>query len=118
MIKFKNFPPYPPSASPFLFGRCLWIGDAKYKHVDPGKEPNADFYQVLAYCQAASIHHATLIYASDHEASQTVEVAGEDIRIEVARINLSAPVDELLRGLTKLAERVQRASIHADRSAS
>lgn len=49
-------------------GRPVIIADAKYKAASPsGDYPNADKYQMLAYCTALDVNRAWLIYARGGE---------------------------------------------------
>lgn len=95
---------------------CTFVGDAKYKqHV-----PNADLYQLLAYTTALDLPGGLLIYAQG-EAEQVVHhvrYAGK--RLEVAALDLSGTIDELLAGIDKLAERIgalRQEAYLADRAA-
>ncbi len=81
---------------------CAFVGDTKYKqHV-----PNADLYQLLAYATALDLPGGLLIYAQG-EAEQVVhQVRYAGKRLEIAALNLSGTIDELLAGIGKLANRV------------
>jgi 5-methylcytosine-specific restriction enzyme subunit McrC len=46
--------------------RDLAVADAKYKELKPDEWPNADLYQMLAYCESLGLPSGLLIYASDH----------------------------------------------------
>ena len=87
-------------------GDCAFVGDAKYKRADDGV-PNADLYQLLAYATALDLPGGLLVYAQGEAepAVHTVRHAGK--RLEVHALDLSAPMDELLVGVGRLARRVQ-----------
>ena len=88
-------------------GRCLWVGDAKYKQVTSGGEPNADTYQAVAYCLGAGVEHATLIYASDLGAGGAVHIKAGGPTIERVGLDLSLAPGALLEQVHKLAVRVR-----------
>ena len=86
---------------------CTFVGDAKYKQVNDGRVPNADLYQLLAYTTALDLPGGLLIYAQG-EAEQVVhQVRYADKRLEVAALDLSGTIDELLAGISELANRVR-----------
>ena len=95
---------------------CTFVGDAKYKQ----RVPNADLYQLLAYTTALDLPGGLLIYAQG-EAEQVVHhvrYAGK--RLEIATLDLSGTIDELLAGIDKLAERIgalRQEAYLADRAA-
>ena len=66
--------------------RYRFVGDAKYKRIKSESFPNADIYQMLAYCVAADLPPGLLIYA-----------AGE----------LEGQPDDILKEVARLAERVR-----------
>ena len=95
---------------------CTFVGDAKYKQVKDERVPNADLYQLLAYTTALDLPGGLLIYAQG-EAEQVVHhvrYAGK--RLEVAALDLSGTVDELLAGIDELANRVRALRYEACRA--
>ena len=85
---------------------CTFVGDTKYKRINDERVPNADLYQLLAYATALDLPGGLLIYAQG-EAEQVlhqVRYAGK--RLEVATLDLSGTIDELLAGISELANRV------------
>ncbi len=52
-----------PDLSWWESGRCVFVGDAKYKRVRDGSVPNADPYQALAYATALDLPGALLASA-------------------------------------------------------
>lgn len=86
---------------------CTFVGDAKYKRINDGRVPNADLYQLLAYTTALDLPGGLLIYAQG-EAEQVVhQVRYAGKRLEVAALDLSGTIDELLAGISELANRVR-----------
>ena len=90
--------------------RCTFVGDAKYKRVlDGARVPNADLYQLLAYATALDLPGGLLVYARDEgeaeEVSHRVRHAGK--RLEVAALDLTGTIDQLLDCVDALANRVR-----------
>ena len=98
-------------------GRCVFVGDAKYKRI-PNRErddrasnaeraSNADLYQILAYATALDLPGGMLVYAKDdqseaNEATYTVRHAGK--RLQVAALDLSETLDAVLARVGAIAE--------------
>ena len=77
-------------------GRCRAVVDAKYKRVSNASYPNADAYQMLAYCTRLGLDEGWLIYADldgGRTASQVIRNAGVTIRVE--SIDLGGPIERL-----------------------
>ena len=87
---------------------CEFVGDAKYKNVTDKSAPNADLYQLLAYVTALDLPGGLLIYAHGEadEGAYRVRHAGK--LLEVAALDLSGTLDEVLDRVCDLAERVKR----------
>ncbi len=99
---------------------CTFVGDAKYKQIKNEHVPNADLYQLLAYATALNLPGGLLIYAQG-EAEQVVhQVRYAGKRLEIAALDLSGTIDELLADIDKLAKRVgalRQEAYRADRAA-
>ena len=77
--------------------------DAKYKAVDAsGGSPNADHYQMLAYCTALEVKRAVLVYAGKNP-PLTRRVAFTDIDVTEHPLDLSQTPAEMLGALDRLA---------------
>jgi 5-methylcytosine-specific restriction enzyme subunit McrC len=65
----------------YLHDRPVAVADAKYKPEQPGGYPNADLYQMLAYCTALKLPRGHLIYAkgAGEAVTHTVREAGIEI---------------------------------------
>ena len=91
-------------------GHYRFVGDAKYKRIKSENFPNADIYQMLAYCIAADLPSGLLIYPAD-ELERTeprrYQVRNTGKTIEVASINLQGQPDDILKEVVHLAERVK-----------
>ena len=94
----------------------VFVGDAKYKRAEGGV-PNADLYQMLAYCVAAGLPSGLLVYAQgeDEPARHVVPRAG--VTIEVEALALDGEPDAILASVARLAGRVE-ASRRAVRAAA
>jgi 5-methylcytosine-specific restriction enzyme subunit McrC len=87
-------------------GRCRAVIDIKYKSLTDQQPPEADVYQLLAYCTALRLAEGHLIYAHG-EAKPANYVIGEAAtRIVVSTVNLHQPPGPLLADLDLLAARV------------
>ena len=92
-------------------GRCVFVGDAKYKRI-PSRDraeraSNADLYQILAYATALDLPGGMLIYAKDNpgeanEATYTVRHTGK--RLQVVALDLSGTLDAVLARVGEIAE--------------
>ena len=91
-------------------GRYRFVGDAKYKRIKPDGFPNADIYQMLAYCIAANLPSGLLIYAAgelEPTEPRRYEIKHANKTIEVASIDLKGQPDDILKEVARLAEKVK-----------
>jgi len=80
------------------------IFDAKYKTEDPrGRYPNADHYQMLAYCTALSVPVAWLVYAQGSRSQTVRAIKNTMISIVECSLDLRAEPRDLLRQVDELA---------------
>lgn len=77
-------------------GRACAVLDAKYKQEKPAGYPDADLYQMLAYCTALGLPRGHLVYAKGNcePAHHVVRHAG--IEIVCHALDLTVPPGELL----------------------
>ena len=81
------------------------IFDAKYKVEDPrGRYPNADHYQMLAYCTALSVPKAWLVYAQGSRVPTVRRIKNTTISIVEYPLDLRAQPRDVLRQVEKLAQ--------------
>jgi 5-methylcytosine-specific restriction enzyme subunit McrC len=78
--------------------------DAKYKAEKPAGYPNADLYQLLAYCTVLGLRSGHLAYAKGNEKPVRHVVRRSGIEIFSHAIDLDQPPDGLLAGMGDLAE--------------
>ena len=87
--------------------RCVFVGDAKYKRIHDERVPNADLYQMLAYVTALNLPGGMLIYAEGEAEPVVHEVRNSSKRLEVAALDLSGSLDDVLSRVDLLAGRVR-----------
>ena len=85
---------------------CTFVGDAKYKNVTGERVPNADLYQLLSYASALDLPGGLLVYAQGETDTATYNVRHRGIRLEVAALDISRSLDEILADARRIAERV------------
>ena len=87
---------------------CLFVGDAKYKRIsESGGIPNADVYQLLAYATALDLPGGLLIYAQGEADAAVHRIRYAGKRLEVAALDLSGGLDEVLGRVERLAEKIR-----------
>jgi 5-methylcytosine-specific restriction enzyme subunit McrC len=87
-------------------GRPAAVIDAKYKAEKPAGFPNADVYQLLAYCISLDLSAGHLVYAKGNEPTVTHEIRNTGITIHTHTLNLAAAPDALLGQGDDLAGRL------------
>jgi 5-methylcytosine-specific restriction enzyme subunit McrC len=87
-------------------GAVAAVIDAKYKAGNPSGFPNADLYQLLAYCTALGLRVGHLVYAAGNEepARYVVRRAGTEIICHA--LDLSKPPAALLVEMSHLADAI------------
>jgi 5-methylcytosine-specific restriction enzyme subunit McrC len=85
-------------------GTPAMVFDAKYKAASPsGAYPNADHYQMLAYCTALQVSRAWLIYAGPGK-PRLRRIRNTEIAVVEFPIDLSQAPEDLLDRVKFLAE--------------
>ncbi len=89
-----------------IAGVPVAVVDAKYKSESPAGYPNADLYQLLAYCTVLGLRHGHLVYAKgDSEpARHTTRRSGVEIHCDA--LDLAADPVVLLDQIRELAGKV------------
>jgi 5-methylcytosine-specific restriction enzyme subunit McrC len=80
--------------------------DAKYKAGKPAGYPNADLYQLLAYCTVLGLPVGHLIYARGNAAAARHVVRQSGIEIICHAIDLGQPPHQLIEQLHRVAEAI------------
>ena len=94
----------------------VFVGDAKYKLIRNERVPNADLYQLLAYVTALDLPGGMLIYAEGEADPVIHDVRNSGKRLEVAALDLSGSLGEILDRINELADRIR--GLRRSRSAS
>lgn len=79
------------------------VVDAKYKAEKPAGFPNADVYQLLAYCTALDLTEGHLVYAKGNENPITHEIRNTAVTIHTHTLDLVSSPQALLAQVDKLA---------------
>jgi 5-methylcytosine-specific restriction enzyme subunit McrC len=87
-------------------GAVLAVADAKYKAEKPSGYPNADLYQLLAYCTVLGLKAGHLIYARGNEHPVRHVARGSGVEIMCHALDLNQPPDGLLAEVRALASRI------------
>jgi len=82
----------------------LAVADAKYKSEKPSGYPNADLYQLLAYCTVLNLKVGHLIYAAGNEDPAHHIVRGAGVEIICHAMDLSQTPAALLVGIQAIAD--------------
>ena len=85
---------------------CTFVGDAKYKNLTGRSVPVGDLYQLLAYATALDLPGGLLIYAQGEADAGTFDVLNSGKRLEVAALDLSGPLEDVLSNVTDVAGKV------------
>ncbi|PRW65367.1 McrC family protein [Actinopolyspora mortivallis] len=99
-----DFVHYAPSGEPRA------VVDVKYKAERPSGYPNADLYQMLAYCVAFGLRAGHLVYAKGNSAHGTHRVRRAGITIHQHALELDQPPPQLLDDVDLLARRLTERS--------
>jgi 5-methylcytosine-specific restriction enzyme subunit McrC len=88
------------------------VVDAKYKAERPDGFPNADLYQMLAYCTVLDVSEGHLVYAKGNELKTTHEVRQVGTRIHCHALDLGLEPAALLDQVDELAMSVINATVN------
>jgi 5-methylcytosine-specific restriction enzyme subunit McrC len=95
-------------------GRPRAVIDAKYKALRPTGMPNADAYQMLAYCTALGLRCGFLVYAKDSgEQTQNLTIKNTDCEIRVRTLDVERRPEQLIQQVAMLAHEIATASSDA-----
>ena len=91
-------------------GSAVAVIDAKYKAEKPAGYPNADLYQLLAYCTVLGLRSGHLVYAKGNEGSARHVVRRSGIEIFCHAVDLDQEPGLLISQMCDLAQTI--ASVH------
>jgi 5-methylcytosine-specific restriction enzyme subunit McrC len=89
-------------------GRPAAVIDAKYKAEKPAGFPDADLYQVLAYCTVLNLARGHLVYARGNEQPARYVVRHSGIEIVCHALDLNRPPSVVLDQVRRVADDVAR----------
>ncbi len=81
----------------------LLVVDAKYKAEKPSGFPQADLYQLLAYCTVLGLRHGHLIYADGDERARNHVIVGSKATIHCHTLDLTGSPTSILDQVSHLA---------------
>lgn len=87
-------------------GRPRIVVDAKYRAEKPSGFPQADLYQLLAYCTVLGLDVGHLIYAQAEEEARVHHVRGAEVRLVAHTLDLDAGPVQLLASMNSLADQL------------
>jgi 5-methylcytosine-specific restriction enzyme subunit McrC len=88
-------------------GKPQAVIDAKYKALRPTGMPNADAYQMLAYCTALGLRRGFLVYAKDSgEQSRNLTIKNTRCEIRVRTLDVERPPEQLIQQVAMLAHEI------------
>ena len=91
--------------------RHVFVGDVKYKNISGERVPNSDLYQLLAYTTALDLPSGLLIYAKGEADKATYEVRLSGKQLEVAALDLSGTLEDVLKRVEVLADVVRVSAV-------
>lgn len=86
------------------------VVDAKYKAEKPSGFPQADLYQLLAYCTVLGLPVGHLVYAKGLEDARQHVVRNAGVRIVAHTLDLEEPPARVLASVATLADETVRAA--------
>ena len=94
-------------------GSAVAVIDAKYKAEKPAGYPNADLYQLLAYCTVLGLRSGHLVYAQGNEKPVRHVVRRSGIEIFSHAVDLDQEPDILISQMRDLAQTIAAARLTA-----
>jgi 5-methylcytosine-specific restriction enzyme subunit McrC len=91
-------------------GAPVAVIDAKYKAERPNGFPNADLYQMLAYCTVLNLPTGHLIYAKGNEDPTSYTITQAGVTIHCTAVDLALAPTALLGQIGRLAAAIVRAT--------
>ncbi len=84
-----------------------FVGDAKYKRIEPPHAPSADLYQLLAYATALDLPGGMLIYAEGEPRRAIHRIRHARKQLAVVTLDLTGEPGEILGQMSELADQVR-----------
>jgi 5-methylcytosine-specific restriction enzyme subunit McrC len=92
-------------------GAAVAVVDAKYKRERPAGYPDADLYQMLAYCTALGLQRGHLVYAAGAAEPQRHVVRHAGIEIRCHALDLARTPQEVLAQVAAVGDQVLSRSL-------
>jgi 5-methylcytosine-specific restriction enzyme subunit McrC len=102
-----------PDLSWWSDGRCLFVGDAKYKRISVKGINHPDLYQLLAYTVALDLPAGLLVYAAGEAERVVHDVVHAGKQLHVTTVDLSGSPDDILRDVARITRRVKQLASEA-----
>ena len=99
--------PLLPDISWWENGRCVFVGDVKYKRLLTAAGQNSDVYQLLAYTVAADLPGGLLIYARGEAEQALHRIVNAGKELQVVALDLEVSPDDILRQIEAVADRIR-----------
>ena len=99
--------PLLPDISWWEYGRCVFVGDIKYKRLATSAGQNSDVYQLLAYTIAADLPGGLLIYAKGEADAALHRIVHAGKELQVVAFDLEGPPEDILRQIDAAAGRIR-----------
>lgn len=84
-----------------------FVGDAKYKRLEPPHAPSGDLYQLLAYVTALDVPGGMLVYADGEPRRAIHRVRQSEKQLEVVALDLAESPAGILAQIREMATRVR-----------
>ncbi|MEU2251718.1 restriction endonuclease [Nocardia xishanensis] len=84
------------------------VVDVKYKAIRPKSIPDADLYQLFAYCMTLGLSEGHLVYAKGNEPVRTHVIVNCGVTIHCHALDLGQPPARLLESVDALAQFILR----------
>lgn len=94
------------------------VVDAKYKAEKPSGFPNADVYQLLAYCTALRLPVGHLVYAKGNDQETTCMIRNAGVKVVAHSLDLDVSADHLEAQISGIAHQIASLSATSRQSAS
>ena len=105
-LDHRGLVPMKPDVVHVRRGQPVAVFDAKYKlEGTGGRYPNADAYQMLAYCTALGLREGWLVYAQGAQGVRRIEVRNTEVTIRQYPVDLRTHPSDLLARIRSLSSR-------------
>lgn len=88
-------------------GRCIFVGDVKYKVLPQSRIVHSDLYQLLSYAVAYDLPGGIIVYGAGGQGAMVHEVVHVGKSLEAMSLDLSARPDDIIRQIQTLAGRIE-----------